>query len=88
MGPGGSWQLGADLRDTLPNPRDLQLVHGRGLVNYGNRLELYDFPAKRTLRSYQAPPGEVLLRVLPAPDGATCYVWTLRGAVYRYRLTD
>jgi len=93
VAPGGSWQMG-DGRDvtqgSLPNPLDLRVL-GRGpraVVNYGERLEVFDFEAERSLQRLELPPGELAVGVLPGADASVLYVWTWRGAILRYRLTD
>ena len=51
------------------------------LLDFGQRVELYDLTGARVVRALDLPPGEETLSVLPTADAV--YVWTRRGALLR-----
>ena len=73
--PGAEGRFAAGLRGVRALDRD------RVLLDFGQRVELYDLTGARVVRALDLPPGEETLSVLPTADAV--YVWTRRGALLR-----
>ena len=85
----GRWRLGEPgVREPVAEGRFAVGLRGvrpldreRVLLDYGERVELYDLTQTRVVRTLDLPPGTASLSVLPTADAL--YVWTRRGALLR-----